>query len=177
MEIWKDIKGYEGYYKVSNLGNIKRIETVIRYKNNGLRNYPAKVLKQEKIMEGYLRVVLMKEGVKKRFMSHRLVAEAFIPNTENKPFVNHINGNPNDNRVENLEWCTQSENEKHSINILGKTMKGKTTPKKIKCIENDIIYPSMSKCVTALGNNACIEGLNKALKANRKYHGFTFIRI
>ena len=144
MEIWKDIKGYEGYYKVSNLGNIKRIETVIRYKNNGLRNYPAKVLKQEKIMEGYLRVVLMKEAVKKRFMSHRLVAEAFIPNTENKPFVNHINGNPNDNRVENLEWCTQSENEKHSINILGKTMKGKTTPKKIKCIENDNACQSVS---------------------------------
>ena len=110
MEQWKAIVGYEGLYEVSNIGNIRRLPSVIRYKQNGTRNYPGKDLLQERIVEGYLRVVLSKDGVKKRYMSHRIVAEAFIPNLDNKKFVNHINGNKSDNRVENLEWCTPKYN-------------------------------------------------------------------
>ena len=176
-EIWKEITGYEGYFEVSNLGNFRSKDRIIKYKKDGLRKYPGKNLKTETIVEGYQRITLMKDGIKKRFMCHRIVAQEFIPNPQNKPFVNHINGNPKDNRVENLEWCTQEENEQHSIRTLGKTMKGKTYPNKIKCVETNIIYDSMNKCVTALGNNACIEGLKKAIKANRKYHGYTFIRV
>lgn len=103
MEIWKDVNGYEGLYKVSNQGNIlivkkKRNQNLLKAKN------------------GYLLVDLYKNGLKKRISSHRLVALHFLTNTENKPQVNHINGIKEDNRVENLEWVTASENQIHSIN-------------------------------------------------------------
>lgn len=173
QEIWKEIKGYEGYFEVSNLGNFRSKDRIVKYKKDGIRNYPGKPLLTETILEGYQRIVLMKDAIKKRYMCHRLVAETFIPNPDNKPFINHINGNRSDNRVENLEWCTQSENERHSITILGKTMKGKTFPKKIKCIETGIEYNSMNEliCKTKTG---CIEGLKKAINAHRKYHGYTY---
>ena len=173
QEIWKEIKGYEGYFEVSNLGNFRSKDRIVKYKKDGIRNYPGKPLLTETILEGYQRIVLMKDAIKKRYMCHRLVAETFIPNPDNKPFINHINGNRSDNRVENLEWCTQSENERHSITILGKTMKGKTFPKKIKCIETGIEYNSMNEliCKTKTG---CIVGLKKAINAHRKYHGYTY---
>lgn len=175
-EIWKTIVGYEGYYEVSNYGRIKRLPTVIRYRDNRMRNYPGKIMKQENTIEGYLRIVLCKDNKKTRYMVHRIVANTFIPNPYNKAFVNHINGNKNDNSVENLEWCTQEENERHAVAKLGKTMVGKTYPKPVYCIETKMYYKSMNECVRHLGNRACIEGLNKAIKANRKYHGVTFTR-
>ena len=136
MEDWKEITGYEGYFEVSNLGNFRSKDRIIKYKQNGTRNYPGKPLKTETIVEGYQRIVLMKDGIKKRFMCHRIVAQEFIPNPNNKPFVNHIDGNPANNKAENLEWCTQEENEQHSVNTLGKTMRGKTYPKKSKMYRN-----------------------------------------
>lgn len=177
MEIWKDITGYEGYFQVSNLGNFRSLDRIIKYKNSGTRLYPGKSLLTETIVEGYQRIVLMKDAVKKRYMCHRLVAQEFIPNPENKPFVNHINGNKADNRVENLEWCTQSENELHGYRTLGNTMTGKTYPKRIKCIETDTIFPSMVQTINWIGNSACVEGLKKAIRANRKYYDYTFIYI
>lgn len=177
MEIWKDITGYEGYFQVSNLGNFRSLDRRIKYKNSGTRLYPGKPLLKETTLDGYQRIVLMKEAIKKRFMCHRIVAQEFIPNPENKPFINHINGNKSDNRVENLEWCTQSENELHSFRNLGNTMTGKTFPKRIKCIENNIIFPSMLQTIAWIGNNSCIEGLKKAINAGRKYHDYTFTYI
>ena len=177
MEIWKDITGYEGYFQVSNLGNFRSLDRIIKYKNSGTRLYPGKPLLKETTLDGYQRIVLMKEAIKRRFMCHRLVAQEFIPNPENKPFINHINGNKSDNRAENLEWCTQSENELHSFRTLGNTMASKTYPKRIKCVETDTIFPSMLQTINWIGNNACIEGLKKAINAGRKYHDYTFIYI
>lgn len=175
-EIWKEITGYEGYFKVSNLGNFRSLNRVIDGRW-GKCNYPGKPLKTETIVEGYQRIVLMKKAVKKRYMCHRLVAQEFVPNPENKPYINHINGIKNDNRACNLEWCTQSENEQHSHSILGNTMKGKTYPKKVKCLDTGIIYKSMLTLIKEIGKNSCIEGLKKAIKNNRPYHGkhYSFI--
>ena len=112
-EIWKDIKGYEGLYQISNTGKIKSLE---RYKDN----HSKKQLVKEKIRKqiisktGYYTCMLTKNGNLKLFKVHRIVAEAFIPNPNNYPIINHIDGNKLNNNVSNLEWCTRSENQKHA---------------------------------------------------------------
>lgn len=98
-EIWKDVKGYEGLYQVSNTGQVFSIRS-------------KKFLKQGHTGwgEGYAFVALCKNGMRKNKNVHRLVAEAFIPNPENKPEVNHIDHNPHNNNANNLEWVTHQEN-------------------------------------------------------------------
>lgn len=105
MEKWKDIKGYEGLYKVSNLGRVKSLE---RFDRIG-RKIEGKILKAIKD-KGYLFVHLYKDKTKKKCRIHRLVAETFIPNPLNKETVNHKDENKENNNVENLEWMTVSEN-------------------------------------------------------------------
>lgn len=173
-EIWKEIPGYEGYFEVSNLGNFRSLDRIIKYKSNGLRKYPGKLLKVEQMLDGYQRIVLTKESIKKRYMCHRLVALTFIDNPNNLPQINHKDGIRNNNCVDNLEWCTQSQNEIHSVNILGKTMKGKTNAKPVYCKELDKIFSSMKQATEFLGNHACIEGIKKSILASRSYHGYTF---
>ena len=113
-EEWKDITGYEGMYQISNLGNVR---SLVRDRCNGgvlkekiLRNRPSK----SRTGAVYYQVALFKNGKRKNFSVHRLVANEFIPNTENKPFINHIDGNPSNNHVSNLEWCTPKENTIHA---------------------------------------------------------------
>ena len=113
-EIWKDVIGYEGLYQVSNLGNVKRIGFFSGVNKKYLNNYNLIPMDNGK---GYLRIKLTKNNKSKRVMLHRIIAEAFVDNKLNKPFVNHINSNKKDNNIENLEWCTQSENVKHAVKV------------------------------------------------------------
>lgn len=111
-EIWKDIKGYEGLYQVSNLGKVKSIKwfnprTNKHYKRN-------KILKQIVTNKGYLEIKLTKNYKCKIFKVHRLVAEAFIPNPNKLPQVNHKSKIKSDNSVSNLEWCTGLYNIRYS---------------------------------------------------------------
>lgn len=108
-EIWKDVKGYEGRYMVSNLGNVMSVHYLgktMTTKDNGNR-----LLKQIKKGTGYYVVSLCN----KQYHVHRLVAEAFLENVDNKPCIDHINTITTDNRVDNLRWCTQKENLENPI--------------------------------------------------------------
>ena len=115
LEIWRNIKDYEGIYEVSNLGRIKSISRNGTIKEN-------RILKPNKVM-GYSQVGLQKYGTRKYKKIHRLVAEAFIPNPENKKEVNHKDGNKTNNCVDNLEWVTTSENQLHSYYELKNNIK------------------------------------------------------
>ena len=113
-EIWKDIEGYEGIYQVSNLGKVKSLE---RYCSThwGRRRVPEKILNPQEKEYGYLCVDLHRDGNSKSYSIHRLVATAFIPNPEDKPEVNHKDGDTGNNQVSNLEWATGSENVRHAL--------------------------------------------------------------
>lgn len=109
-EIWKEVVGYEGLYEVSNKGNVRSL--------NFGRMGIIKNLSFENTKYGYKRVILTKNRVHKKMFVHRLVAEAFIPNHENKPCVDHINTDRGNNKVENLQWVTQKENSNNPKSVV-----------------------------------------------------------
>lgn len=164
-EIWKAIKGYEGLYEVSNLGNVRSLDRIDRinhfWKGNMLK------LKNDK---GYYRATLCKDGNKKMFFIHRLVAEAFILNPNNYPIINHKDENPLNNRVENLEWCTHQYNSNYGTCIERRAEK---TSKPILqfSLSGEFIkeYPSAEEAAKQLSiykQNIC-----KVLKGKRKKCG------
>lgn len=150
-EIWKDIKGYEGLYQVSNLGNVK---SLTRKVGNGkgfyIRN--EKELKQAYSSTGYKVVALCKVGKQRMFKVHRLVAIAFVDNPLNKPYVNHIDGNIENNLMENLEWVTHRENIIHAY----KTGLVKSANLNNVNIDKDILinmYTKDDKNISQIANN------------------------
>lgn len=109
-EIWKKVNSYEGWYEISNFGRLKSLDRYVNKGNGNVRIAKGKIIKPTLCTNGYLEYVLYKNGVKKVVLAHRLVAQHFIPNPENKLEVNHIDENIQNNRVDNLEWLTSKEN-------------------------------------------------------------------
>lgn len=116
QEIWKDIENYEGCYQVSNLGNVRSLTRKV-HTFNGWRTTKSQLLKPLKSNRNYYRVCLKSHQKNKYISIHRLVATAFIPNPNNYPVINHIDGNTANNKVDNLEWCTQSHNIKEAYRV------------------------------------------------------------
>ena len=114
METWKDIKGFEGIYQISNMGRVKSFKA----DPNG------RILSIKNSKGDYLNIVLCHGNKRRSVKVHRLVAEAFVPNPHNKPEVNHIDGNKQNNRADNLEWVTRAENHRHALALNPDMTKG-----------------------------------------------------
>lgn len=166
-EIWKDIVGYEGYYQVSNLGRIRSLDRTVTSRNT-TRTIRGKILKPKiNSINGYNSVMLGMSGVAKYVRVHRVVAQSFIDNPDNKPEINHINGNKSDNRVLNLEWVTHRENHKHRISVLKQTS---GAAKITKNIADEIRerFANGNITQTALGKEYGLCQQNISLIINRK---------
>ena len=153
MEIWVDIKDYEGLYQVSNLGRIKTLPRIKRNFNINTKQLeeivlPEKIRKPQLTKYGYYRVGLTKSHKQIYYSVHRLVAEAFIPNPENLPQINHKDENKLNNEINNLEWCTSKYNANY-----GTRNKRVSEPqmKKIRCVETDTVYKSLSEASRVTG--------------------------
>lgn len=161
QEIWKPIKNYEGIYDVSNFGNVYSY----RLKRN---------LKLSKDKIGYIRIGLQKINRTdvKLFYVHKLVAQAFIPNPLNKPFINHKDENKANNNVNNLEWCTIQENINYGTRNerIGKSNTNSIYfSKKVMCIDTKQIYPSLSEASRQTG--IPISNISKCCSGTRRIAG------
>lgn len=159
-EVWREIPNYNGDYFVSNHGRVKsykRTKPLIMHPSYSDRSHQ------------YQTVQLFKNGNYKTYKIHRLVAELFIPKIPGKDYVNHIDGNPKNNTVENLEWCSLSENSWHSWNIIGRKPGG--FKRKIICEETGAIYQSLHECARQLGTNPSTvhKALNLRTLSGKKY--------
>ena len=151
MEIWKPIKNFETHYEISTHGRVRSIDRTVNtgIKNNETKITKGKLLKFNEKKNGYLTVDLCIGNNHKTMSIHRLVALTFIPNPENKPYVNHKNANKKDNRIDNLEWVTAIENSNYASNLgllYGGLRKG------IKCVENGMIFTSSYKAAEWLNS-------------------------
>ena len=178
-EIWKDIKDYEGYYQISNLGRVKSLDRYVICGNGKIQFKKGVILsicynKRVNVYEVHLR----KDNKRKCFKIHRLVAEAFILNDDpvNKTTVNHKDGNRENNKADNLEWATYSENEKHSYDELNRPINIPKKPKRQTIAikkENNLktIYNSIEAAARGTGVSATqIRRIAAGECVNDKYH-------
>lgn len=168
-EEWRPVVGYEGEYEVSNLGSVRSCDRLVNSHGGSVYTKPGQVMKLFLTPKGYLRTQLSSHGTNRNFMVHRLVALSFLPNPDNKPEVNHKNGIKTDNFVDNLEWSTQSEKQKHAYKL---GLKEPAVKYVVTCNELDITTLGCEKMekilrekgydrVYSSGIWACINGVHE----------------
>lgn len=173
-EIWIDIVGYEGYYQVSDLGNIRSIDRIINHPSKGAMRRKSKMLSPAPNGKGYLTVVLCKNGINKTLVVHRIVAKCWIPNPHNNIQVNHINGEKRDNKIINLEWCDNSYNMNHAISIGLFDNKVKGNMKPIILIKDNITISFKSGKMAATYINTSSGAIGNVLNGTRnKIKGYS----
>lgn len=165
-EVWKSIVGHGDFYMVSNKSRFLILKRSIPT-STGVRSYRSKIVPTRVGAYGYLYVPLFTNGKIRFKAAHRYIAKAFIPNPDNKPQVNHKSGIKTDNRVENLEWCTRSENVKHAFSIglskinkeqrdrfvkMAKNATGGNNPSSVKVIntESGVVYETVSEAARSI---------------------------
>lgn len=177
-EIWKIIKGYENSYEVSNFGNVRSVDRNIKCKNGAIKFIKGKLLylnhsKYDGSHKIRVTVELWKNNKVKRFTIGRLVAIAFLPNEENKPTVNHKDGEPLNNNLSNLEWATYSENQKHAY----KNGLIKPHTKKVKGVKGDeiLLFNSLTEAAKYMGvTKTAINASIHKYSRSKKCKGFTW---
>lgn len=177
-ELWKDIPGYEGYYQASSEGRIRSLDRVVEYvKHYNYGDVFAKHKMQGRILHqtmtsGYLGVVLQIAGKSHYPLVHRLVASAFVPNPENKPQVDHIDGDRTNNRPSNLRWVTSKENHANAIERGEHTSQQIYKKKRVRDIDTGEVFESM----LAAENKFHIPRgrISAAIKSNQRVYGHKF---
>lgn len=175
-EIWKPIKGYEGYYEVSNLGRVRRLDRY-DYGCGYARFYKGGILKSLCGSNGYLHVMLCRDGTRLTKSVHRLVATTFIPNPENLPQVNHKDEDKSNNTVTNLEWCSS----KYNMNYGTKNRRCNDTKIKRGLVDSDTVgsTPEESKklynekhkeVISSKQHQYYIDNIDKVKERSRKYY-------
>lgn len=161
-EEYFDIPSFKGLYQITKCGKVRSLDKRVNCPLNGTRLVKSKSIKLRLEKNGYFCVVLTRYRDGRRYLVHRLLAETFIPNPENKPYINHIDGVKHNNSLDNLEWCTHKENMQHAFeNDLVKCL----TP--VKCHKNgsELRFKSQAEASRALGiSRPCICA---ALKGNQ----------
>lgn len=172
-EEWRDIRGYEGSYQVSNLGRVRSLDRYIPSR----RYYRKGRIIQPFDNKGYNNTSLSLNKVTRTFCTHRLVAEAFIPNPDNKPCVNHVDGNKRNNLVSNLEWVTYSENTNHAIKLgLIDTSASAENGKKsvevtgipIICEDSGQVFECIQDALKTFGSD---DFIYRSLRSGKRSHG------
>ena len=154
MEVWKDIPNYEGSYEASSNGRIRTKEGKLTYtKHHGFREWKSRILKEKNEKGREVRVDLWKDGKPKSWLVHQLVGKAFLANPNNYKSINHLDGNPRNNNINNLEWCDHYINNNHAFdNRLIKT--GKLTT--LIALDSGEVhrFRSISKAAEFLGRSS-----------------------
>lgn len=179
-EIWAEIP-FNDNYLISNKGRVKSLSRIV---SNGVRSYLSEeaILKPNVTTKGYLQVQIRHDGKIHQKFVHRLVAIAFLPNEFNYPQINHKNCDKSDNRVENIEWCNNSQNQRHAWGSGLRIVTGKSGRPKKKIVQltqkGEFVreWNSIKECATAFGDKNLI-GLINVLKKrphSNTYHGYKF---
>lgn len=171
-EIWKDIPGYEGLYQASSYGRIKSLSREVRGKDSraGAMFSKDRILKTHIKPSGHLGIHLTKNRVAVRYNVHRLIAITFLPNPDNLPVINHIDGDPGNNKIDNLEWCTQKHNIKHAREVLGNKP---NNHREVVCTETGVVYYSMAEAGRLLNDPRVTSGnVQHAIKTGRRCGGY-----